>query len=228
MGNIDQLERGFAGATVHDIFNFFCVAILLPIEVATGYLFYLTQAMVRGTDTEKGDKWEGPVKKLVAPLGKKIIISNKKLITGIANNEGSCDSGDGFYPMNCTEESYTGCNKSFGLIACDKKSGDCPFFFQSDSSAGEDRISGGCVFFLALIVLFVCLAGLITCLQTLLLGISTRVVYKATKINGYFSILIGMGMTVLVQSSSITTSTLTPLVGMGAIRLEQMYPLTCK
>jgi len=44
--------------------------------------------------------------------------------------------------------------------------------------------------------------------------------------NGYIAILIGCGLTILVQSSSITTSALTPLVGMGAIRLEQMYPLT--
>merc|ERR1711915_998498 len=33
-------------------------------------------------------------------------------------------------------------------------------------------------------------------------------------------------MGILVQSSSITTSTFTPLVGMGVIRLEQMYPIT--
>jgi sodium-dependent phosphate cotransporter len=38
--------------------------------------------------------------------------------------------------------------------------------------------------------------------------------------------LIGCGLTVLVQSSSITTSVLTPLVGLGAIRLEQMYQIT--
>ena len=30
----------------------------------------------------------------------------------------------------------------------------------------------------------------------------------------------------VVQSSSITTSVLTPLVGLGVIQLEQMFPLT--
>ena len=38
--------------------------------------------------------------------------------------------------------------------------------------------------------------------------------------------LIGCAVTFLVQSSSITTSTLTPLVGLGIIQLEQMMPLT--
>jgi sodium-dependent phosphate cotransporter len=55
---------------------------------------------------------------------------------------------------------------------------------------------------------------------------STRVIYKATNVNGLVAIVIGAGITVLVQSSSITTSVLTPLVGVGCIQLEQMFPLT--
>merc|ERR1719229_661406 len=60
----------------------------------------------------------------------------------------------------------------------------------------------------------------------MLLGMSTRIINKAVNINGYLAIVIGAGLTVLVQSSSITTSTLTPLVGMGVIPLEDMLPLT--
>jgi sodium-dependent phosphate cotransporter len=55
---------------------------------------------------------------------------------------------------------------------------------------------------------------------------STRIIYKATNVNGVVAIAIGAGITVLVQSSSITTSVLTPLVGVGCIQLEQMFPLT--
>jgi sodium-dependent phosphate cotransporter len=128
--------------------------------------------------------------------------------------------------MNCTEDSYSGCGKSFGLISCDKKSGDCPAFFQSDASAKDDKVSGGVVFFISIVILFTCLVGLVTVLQKMLLGMSSRIVYKATNINGYLAIVIGTGITMVVQSSSITTSTLTPLVGMGALRLEQMLPLT--
>jgi len=42
----------------------------------------------------------------------------------------------------------------------------------------------------------------------------------------YLAMLLGMLLTICVQSSSIITSTLTPLVGLGAITLEQMLPLT--
>jgi len=34
------------------------------------------------------------------------------------------------------------------------------------------------------------------------------------------------GMTMIIQSSSVFTSTLTPLVGVGVVSLERMYPLT--
>lgn len=43
---------------------------------------------------------------------------------------------------------------------------------------------------------------------------------------GYVAILIGAGVTILVQSSSIFTSSITPLVGVGVISLDRMYPLT--
>merc|ERR1712167_330468 len=41
---------------------------------------------------------------------------------------------------------------------------------------------------------------------------------------GYLSILTGLGITICVQSSSITTSALTPLVGVGVFEIERMYP----
>ena len=34
--NVSDFRRAFAGATVHDMFNWLAVIILLPLEVATG------------------------------------------------------------------------------------------------------------------------------------------------------------------------------------------------
>ena len=38
--------------------------------------------------------------------------------------------------------------------------------------------------------------------------------------------VIGVVFTFLLQSSSVFTSTLTPLVGLGVISIDRMYPLT--
>ena len=43
---------------------------------------------------------------------------------------------------------------------------------------------------------------------------------------GYAAILVGCLMTILVQSSSVFTSALTPLAGLGVISIERIYPLT--
>lgn len=226
MGDGDQLERAFAGATVHDVFNFMSVGILLPVEVATGYLNHLTKAMTKNASLKDDESWEGPVKKLVSPLGDHVIIANKKVTKAIAQGESECSD---FYPLECDPAvdppTYESCGGHFGLIACDEDAG-CPAFFQPDASVNDDKVSGGVIFFVAILILFLCLIGVVAVLQKLLLGMSTRVIYKATDINGYLAIAIGAGITMVVQSSSITTSTLTPLVGMGALRLEQMYPLT--
>ena len=67
---------------------------------------------------------------------------------------------------------------------------------------------------------------LVNTLSYLLKGKLAYAVKYALSVNGYLSIAIGCGITILVQSSSITTSTLTPLCAVGLITLAQMYPLT--
>merc|ERR1719231_2114456 len=43
-------------------------------------------------------------------------------------------------------------------------------------------------------------------------------------LSGYLAMGVGLLVTLAVQSSSITTSALTPLVGVGVIQVERMYP----
>ena len=42
---------------------------------------------------------------------------------------------------------------------------------------------------------------------------------------GYWNLLVGAVATIMVQSSSIFTSTLTPMVGIGLVEVETVYPL---
>eukprot|EP00980_Cylindrotheca_fusiformis_P007384 scaffold1525_cov142-Cylindrotheca_fusiformis.AAC.184 len=228
LGDVDQLERAFAGATVHDMFNFLSVACLLPIEAAFGYLFYLTKACVTNFKEQDGEKWEGPVKKLVSPLVDRIIIVNKKVATEIAQGTKTCKD---YYPNDgklACEDVSDPLTCSSGLLSCDKKASPpfCPAFFDSEATESVDRTAGVCAFVIGLIILFICLFVMVKILQTMMIGASTRILYKATNINGYIAIAIGAAITLVVQSSSITTSVLTPLVGVGALRLEQMLPLT--
>ena len=221
LGDGDVLERAFSAATVHDLFNFCTVAILLPVEVITGYLNRLTGAIVKNAEPTDGEDWDGPLDKIVDPLVKLIIDDNSAVVKHVAKG-GSCSD---FYPIECENGIISDDTCSQALISCDGDLG-CPAFFNPEATQSEEITAGAICFFLAIVILFICLGGLVYVLKKMLLGASSRIIYKATDVNPYISIVIGAGLTMLVQSSSITTSVLTPLAGVGVLRLENMLPLT--
>jgi sodium-dependent phosphate cotransporter len=215
MGDPDQLERAFGGAVVHDIYNYLSVVIMLPLELATGFLRHLSGAMVKNAESNEGSDqstWAGPIKKYVSPIGERVIKSNSKLIVAVGDGSGTCTEGGGFYPILCEpgEPTYAKC-KQVGLISCRKETGRCPIFFQPDATVKDDQISGGVVMVLSIGMLFICLLFLVYVLNRLLMGLSIRIIYKATNVNGYLSIIMGTGLTMLVQSSTVVTSVLTPV-----------------
>ena len=96
-----QLHQSKHSSFENDMFNFLSVGVLFPIEVVTGYLYYLSLASVGGGDAGRdgqGDKWTGPLKRIVGPLTKTIINANKNVAKDIAKG-GSCDE-------YCRDESF--------------------------------------------------------------------------------------------------------------------------
>ena len=220
----EELERAFAGSSVYYLFNIMTAVVLLPLEVSVHYLRRLTATMLPSSVGEEGDTWEGPIRTIVQPIVKTLIIADKDLIAKISTGEvESCSS---LYPVYCIDgvESYETCNRT-GLIACNKDTGKCPAFFQDGASKKDDIVSAYVALVVGLFLLIVCLIALVALLHHVLAGASVPIIYKATDIHPLLAIMIGCGVTVLVQSSSITTSTLVPLCGVGILPLEKLYPL---
>jgi len=69
VGDRDRFERAFAAATVHDCFNLLCVALFLPLEIATHFLTRLS-GIVADRIQAWGVTFDSPVglKTLIAPL----------------------------------------------------------------------------------------------------------------------------------------------------------------
>jgi len=63
-------------------------------------------------------------------------------------------------------------------------------------------------------------------LKQLLVGRARDVLMKAVGRNPYLAMASGMGVTVLTQSSTITTSVLVPFAGAGILTPAQIYPVT--
>ncbi len=63
-------------------------------------------------------------------------------------------------------------------------------------------------------------------LKMLLVGKARDILIKAVGRNAYLAMASGMGVTVLTQSSTITTSVLVPFAGAGILTPAQIYPVT--
>ena len=84
--------------------------------------------------------------------------------------------------------------------------------------------SGVAVLLIGLLFLFISLRYLVVFLKSLVLGRSEKLLHKYLFGTPAVSLLFGVAITVLVQSSSITTSLTVPLVGAGIVTVAQIYP----
>ncbi|XP_055364098.1 sodium-dependent phosphate transport protein 2B-like [Betta splendens] len=251
-GDRNEFRRAFAGATVHDFFNWLSVLVLLPLEVASGALYKLTGLIIESFNLESGEDAPDLLNVITDPLTNSIIELDKSVITDIATGNSaaqnkslikrwckkrsnttfwnetvdSCPAGvvcwqDGNQTMAELNETWT------------QNLEKCKHIF-ADSSL-PDLAVGLILLALSLLVLCTCLILIVKLLNSMLKGQVAVVIKKVLNtdfpfpfawVTGYIAILVGAGMTFIVQSSSVFTSAITPLVGIGVISLERAYPLT--
>lgn len=168
----NEFRRAFSAATVHDFFNVMAVMILLPLELATGFLSDLAGRISEALVGSAGSDWESPVKQWVKG------------------------------PVGWIED---------GLGA----------IFDNDNVLGASMVIVGLV---------VVLASLILITKNMKTLIAERVERSMNAIlgrgGGMIAMVVGMLITVAVQSSSITTSILIPMSAAGVISLRNAYPVT--
>ena len=240
----NEFRRAFAGATVHDIFNWLSVLVFLPLEVATRYLARLTDKIIEGLHLkrEKGVN-QKLLKTITEPFTKLIIQLDKKIIQQIALGDESvrsksliksCQPENGIETVNKTVVNATTGIKSYVL---ENKSSEtevtCKFLF-ADTPLSDTEV-GIIILVISIFLLCVCLVAIVKILHSMLRGQMAKIIKKTVNadfpgpfkhLTGYFAILVGAGLTMLVQSSSIFTSALTPLIGVGVVTIERAFPLT--
>ncbi len=86
--------------------------------------------------------------------------------------------------------------------------------------------SGVLVLIAALVLLFLALKFMVDLLKKIILSRTEAFLHKYIFRPGLTSMAFGAVLTVLVQSSSITTSLIIPLVGSGILTVEQIFPYT--
>ncbi|PIK57894.1 putative sodium-dependent phosphate transport protein 2B-like [Apostichopus japonicus] len=213
----NEFRRAFGGATVHDMFNWLCVIILLPFEVATGYLEWLSAAILDLFNVSPNAEVDVDfLDAITKPVTSKIVQIDKSVITDIALNQ--TDGEEVSLLKRC---------------AANETGSSCEHIFAYSNLS--DAAVGGILLVGSLLTLCICLLLLVKLLQWMLVGRMSLLLRKAVNANfpgyfsfltGYFAMLVGAIVTFLVQSSSVFTSALTPLVGLGLITIDRIYPLT--
>ncbi len=170
---VDEFRRAFAGATVHDVFNVITVALLLPLELATGVLSRTATVLadVLVDAGIQGGKTSSPIKEAVGAPADAVTEAMSRVLSGL--------------PL--------------ALVLATS----------------------------ALGLLFACLTFITRNMRQL---VARRVEVAMNNVigrgGGLMGIVVGLIVTVLVQSSSITTSILVPLLGAGVLTLANAFPIT--
>ncbi|MCH9652110.1 MAG: Na/Pi symporter [Deltaproteobacteria bacterium] len=160
----EEFRRAFAGATLHDFFNWMSVLILLPLEIVTGFLRHSAEAATEVLIGSGGGKLFNPLKAIVRPVAE-----------GIRDGVGK---------------------------------------------------SGVLVLILGILAMIFALRFLVVVLKQVFTGRAERLLNRTLFRSAFSALVAGAVMTVMVQSSSITTSVVIPLVGAGVVTLERLFPFT--
>lgn len=167
-----EFRLAFAAATVHDFFNLLAVAVLLPVELATGLLSSTAEWLSERLLGQSGATFNSPIKEAVKE------------------------------PVRVVEDLW-------------------------DAVGLHGTVLGAFLIVTGLACIFVALTYITKNMRVL---VASRVERSINALlnrgGGLAAILVGMVVTVSVQSSSITTSILIPLAASGVLSLRSCYPVT--
>jgi sodium-dependent phosphate cotransporter len=171
--NTEEFRKAFVAATMHDFFNLLAVALLFPIEVATGGLSRAAQwlAEVISGGAALGGDFDSPVKSAVSWFA------------------GTVTDGVDAVISNPTAAAVLAIVVGIALI-------------------------------------FATLALITRNMRMLVATRIERSINAVLERSGMIGMLVGIIVTVSVQSSSITTSILIPLVASGVLLVRSAYPIT--
>ncbi len=171
MGRKEEFRRAFAVATCHDFFNFIAVAVLLPLELLTGFLENTASRLTSLIGGFGGAVYDSPIK---------------------------------------------------GAI----KAGSAPIQGAIEAVVGRSQVGAILYILVSAVLIFAALLLIIKVMRSVILTRVESIVSRALGRSALLAMIVGMVVTVMVQSSSITTALLVPLAGAGILTLPHAFPIT--
>ncbi|KAI9561076.1 (+)/Pi cotransporter [Daphnia sinensis] len=225
IGNKNEFRRAFAGAIVHDIFNWLTVFVLFTVELicqpifGVGYLEWLSGIAVGKINSSASTDGEiNILKEITDPVVGLVIQIDQNVIKGWANDDPNYE--------NASLIRQCGGNITDPIP--------CEGIFLFENTTIKDWSIGLILLAISLFVLCGSMICLVKILNSMMKGHIANVIKHIVNakipylpwLTGYIALLVGAGMTFIVRSSSVFTSALNPLIGIGFISIERVYPLT--
>ncbi|XP_069435722.1 sodium-dependent phosphate transport protein 2C isoform X2 [Ovis canadensis] len=240
-GDRDEFRRAFGGSAVHGIFNWLTALVLLPLESAAAPLERLSALMLGAANLQPGGHAPDILKVLTRPLTHLIVQLDADVLmgsaTGNATNRSLIKRWCGTREQTAAGNS-SHCGAAAG-VPCPGKNGSasegpvpCRHLFAGTALA--DLAVGLILLAASLLVLCSCLVLIVKLLNSTLRGRVAQAVRTVINadfprpfgwLSGYLAMLVGAGLTFVLQSSSVFTAAIVPLIGVGVISLERAYPL---
>lgn len=179
VGRRDEFRRAIAAATVHDFFNLICVAVLFPLELATGYLEKTATCLANAFQGVGGIELVDPIKSATAPTVHLLGDLAEAILKTLPHSTGSGQASN--YVL---------------------------------------------MLLMSVVILFFSLYFIVKLMKSLVAERAEIVLDNVINKRPLVGLFAGLIFTIFVQSSSITTSLLVPLVAAGILTVEGAFPMT--
>ncbi len=223
MGNRIEFRRAIGASFLHDLFNWLTVLLVLPLQIATNFLGHGALFLANLLDDVGGLKFTSPIKYLVGPqidLIKGWFKHSDTLVQFVVVMflAFAVFEGVSYLAKRVNKGKRT---IGFSIILAVASAGMVAFVTNFHEFVFHHTAA---IFITGLGLLFVALWGMVTIMRSVVLDkvqtLFNDVIFKT----GLRAMALGIVLTALVQSSSVTTSLIVPLAGAGLLNLFQVLP----
>jgi len=224
IGNKREFERAFSAAVVHDFFNLLAIIVIFPAQATWNFLGHGSLWLAQLFSQTGGDKFNSPLKTLIDPQ-KKFIIGVFQDLNWITLLILFTVAASFFLSMVFLFKRLHEEKGIWGVTLV------LSFLFALLGTAVYRHADvvfrpETAVFIFGLGMLFTSLTLFVKVMRTAVLSSWTSLFDEYIFKTPVRALALGVVMTALVQSSSVTTSIVVPLAGAGILTIHQIFPYT--
>ncbi|GMT36385.1 hypothetical protein PFISCL1PPCAC_27682, partial [Pristionchus fissidentatus] len=216
----ESFKRAFSAAILGDVLNICCILVVLPVELITAVIENISWKIVDPLISEQGLSFK-TIEILTDPINRFVLEVDEPGLRNATITDAPLPEDHSFI-MKC---SFPNGSRIYN----------CPYTHPFIHTTWSDDTVAKIVIVFSIALLIFCLFAIVALINHIMKGrVKEAVQHLIEKecpgrwkwATGYIIMAVGLGFTLLLQSNSVFSSSLTPLAGAGVISLKKLYALT--